>query len=83
MGMFDTIVFQKPIVCRCGKKLEATQTKQFENTLSVYRVGDIVQGSSDFAVLEENTYCKDCNYKSIDRSFKKELVNYFEKKISM
>jgi len=63
MGMFDTIVFQKPIVCRCSKKLEATQTKQFENTLSVYRVGDIVKGSSAFAVLEENAYCEDCNDK--------------------
>ena len=62
MGVFDTIVFQKPIACKCGKNLESMQVKLFENALNLYRIGDVVQGASDFEVLTDITYCEDCNY---------------------
>ncbi len=61
--MFDTVVFQKSIVCKCGKKLESTQVKHFDNILNVYKTGDIVQGAPVFAVLIDSTYCDNCEYR--------------------
>ena len=28
MGMFDTVIFEKPIICKCGQKIESTQIKE-------------------------------------------------------
>jgi hypothetical protein len=36
MGMFDTIVFQKPIICKCGHKIESSQVKIFECVMDTY-----------------------------------------------
>ena len=35
MGMFDTIIFQKPLICSCREKIESTQVKLFDNTLII------------------------------------------------
>jgi hypothetical protein len=41
MGMFDTIIFDRPIPCpKCGAAIRSDQTKAFECTLDDYRIGD-------------------------------------------
>ena len=41
MGMFDTIIFDRPIPCpKCGAEIRSDQTKAFECTLDDYRIGD-------------------------------------------
>lgn len=59
--MFDTIVFQKPIYCQCGEKIESTQTKIFDNCLAMYRVGDLIDGAPFMAIEEEDFWCSKCN----------------------
>jgi hypothetical protein len=61
MGIFDTIVFQKPIICKCGHKIESTQTKEFDCRLNIYRVGDMIPSAPIFALFEKFTYCDNCS----------------------
>ena len=61
MGMFDTIVFQKPIFCECGTKIESTQIKEFDNALEIYRVGDLVNSSLTMSIIQEQSFCDNCN----------------------
>ena len=61
MGMFDTIVFQKPIVCKCGHKIESSQVKVFECAMDTYRVGDMIPSSPIFALEREFEYCEQCS----------------------
>ncbi len=60
MGMFDTVIFEKPIVCKCGKKIESTQIKEFECMLDTYHVGDMIPSAPMFALFEEWDYCSNC-----------------------
>jgi len=55
MGMFDTIIFEKPITCKCGHKIESSQTKAFDVVMETYRVGDLVSATPilSFEVLCE------------------------------
>lgn len=58
MGMFDTIVFSKPIACAtCGKLHRDTQTKQFDKAMTTYFVGDIVPTNVIHGVIEETIVC--------------------------
>jgi len=58
MGLFDTIMFPKPIICKkCGKTHESTQTKQFENLMVTYSVGDMVPGNVMSGVIQETIFC--------------------------
>jgi hypothetical protein len=51
--MFDTIKFPRQIACAtCGKKHEDAQTKQFENTMAIYAVGDLVPTRVIHGVVE-------------------------------
>jgi len=59
--MFDTIVFQKPIICKCGHKMESTQIKKFECGLNIYHVGDMIPTAPMFAMFEEFNYCGNCS----------------------
>ena len=61
MGMFDTIVFQKPIFCQCGTKIESTQTKIFDKQMEIYRVGDFINGSSMMSIMQEQAFCPKCD----------------------
>ncbi len=61
MGMFDTVVFQKPIICKCGHKLESSKIKEFDCALDVYRVGDMIPSAPLFALFEEFDYCDSCS----------------------
>ncbi len=61
MGMFDTIIFQKPMLCECGTKIESTQVKEFDNILAVYRVGDIINRSSFISIIQERSFCESCS----------------------
>lgn len=60
MGMFDTVIFQKPIHCKCGEKIESTQVKLFDNALMKYRVGDIVHIGPFMSILEDTAWCYKC-----------------------
>jgi len=58
MGMFDTIKFPRPIACAtCGKMHEDAQTKQFENTMTIYAVGDLLPTRVIHGVVEETIIC--------------------------
>ena len=58
MGMFDTIEFPREIKCIvCGETHTYTQTKQFENILAVYRVGEMLPGNIHTGLLEESITC--------------------------
>jgi hypothetical protein len=63
MGMFDTLVFPAPVTCMgCGQPIASIQTKELGQSLSTYRVGDVVS-STPFAtgVLTETLYCPKCH----------------------
>jgi len=58
MGMFDTIIFPRPIKCTvCGKEQTSTQTKQFEKLMIHYEVGDVLPGSLITGIIEETFFC--------------------------
>ena len=47
MGMFDTIIFDRPIPCpKCGAEIRSDQTKAFECTLYEYRRSQEESGGS-------------------------------------
>jgi hypothetical protein len=62
MGMFDAIVFPRPIACAgCGAPIESTQSHELGQTLDTYRVGDAVEACPiATGVLEERLYCHAC-----------------------
>jgi hypothetical protein len=61
MGMYDTIVFEKPLTCKCGNKIESAQTKVFDSVMETYRVGDLVSVSPIISLEKDWTYCDECN----------------------
>jgi hypothetical protein len=59
MGMFDTIKFSRAIQCKeCGFEHKTTQTKQFENLMVVFEVGDHLPGRMITGIVEESLYCE-------------------------
>jgi hypothetical protein len=61
MGMFDIIIFEKPILCKCGNKIESSQTKIFNSVMETYRVGDLVSSLPILSLEKDWTYCDECN----------------------
>lgn len=62
MGMFDTIKLDKPYECPiCGKRIDSVQTKAFENTLEIYKVGDCISHAEDIRVVKEELFCDSCS----------------------
>ncbi len=62
MGMFDTIYFDKPYLCpNCRAKIDATQTKAFDRTLSNFHVKDCVAHAEDIRVVKEEMFCNKCS----------------------
>lgn len=62
MGLFDTIEFPKSIKChKCGMDIKNTQTKQFENIMILYFVGDILPGNLINGIMTETLYCNHGN----------------------
>ena len=57
MGMFDTIIFEKPIICKCGEKIELMLIKEFECMMDTYHVGDMIPSAPMFRLFEEWDYC--------------------------
>ena len=60
MGMYDIIIFEKPITCKCGHKIESSQTKAFNAVMETYRVGDLVSSSPILSLEKDWTYCDKC-----------------------
>jgi len=60
MGMYDTIIFEKPIICKCGQKIESTLIKEFECMMDTYHVGDMIPSAPMFVLSEESDYCSKC-----------------------
>jgi len=60
MGMYDTIIFEKPIICKCGEKIESTLIKEFECMMDTYHVGDMIPSAQMFVLSEESDYCSKC-----------------------
>ena len=61
MGMFDTIVFDRPLSCpECGDDISSMQIKWADCTLSVYRVGDVIVTGTITGVLRDDAFCKTC-----------------------
>ena len=62
MGMFDTIYFEKPIICSvCHTEIYDIQTKEFSCILACYQVGDYIKESSDKKIYDEILFCSRCN----------------------
>ena len=61
MGMFDLIIFEKPIRCECGHRIESAQTKVFASSMETYRVGDLVLGTSIISLEKDWVYCDRCS----------------------
>ena len=62
MGLFDTILFPKPIPCiGCNAPQESTQSHELGETLDTYGVGDVVAGCPIvIGILEERLFCGQC-----------------------
>ena len=64
MGLFDTILFPKPIPCiGCSAPQESTQSHELGENLDTYRVGDVVANCPVLTgILEERLYCDNCRH---------------------
>lgn len=61
MGMFDTIIFDRPIPCaKCGAEIRSDQTKAFECTLDDYRIGDCIAHAEEIRIVGDDLYCDAC-----------------------
>jgi hypothetical protein len=61
MGMFDTILFDRPIPCpKCGAEIRSDQTKAFECTLDDYRIGDCIAHAEEIRIVGDELYCEAC-----------------------
>ena len=61
MGMFDTIIFDRPIPCpKCGAEIRSDQTKAFECTLDDYRIGDCVAHAEEIRIVRDELFCGKC-----------------------
>lgn len=64
MGMFDTIHFEKLIPCPgCGTEISSLQTKEFENLMADYSVGNVLRGGSVLkGIVKEELWCEPCSH---------------------
>lgn len=67
MGMFDTIIFDRPIPCaKCGAEIHSDQTKAFECILGEYRIGDCIAHAEEVGslgcrcIVGDDLYCGAC-----------------------
>ena len=62
MGLYDTILFPKPIPCiGCSAPQESTQSHELGENLDTYGVGDVVAHCPVLTgILEERLYCGNC-----------------------
>ncbi len=61
MGMFDTIHFPQPLTCTaCQARITSTQTKEFENFLEEYHIGDCIGHAEEVRIVREGLYCEKC-----------------------
>ncbi len=61
MGMFDTLIFDRPIPCpKCGAEIRSDQTKAFECTLDEYRIGDCVAHAEESRIVRDELFCWQC-----------------------
>jgi hypothetical protein len=61
MGMFDTIIFDRPIPCaKCGAEIRSDQTKAFECTLDEYRIGDCIAHAEESRIVRDELFCWQC-----------------------
>jgi hypothetical protein len=61
MGMFDTIIFDRPIPCaQCGAEIRSDQTKAFECTLDDYRIGDCIAHAEEIRIVRDELFCGKC-----------------------
>ncbi len=61
MGMFDTILLDPPIPCpTCGAEIRSGQTKAFDCTLDVYRIGDCIAHAEEIRIVRDELYCEQC-----------------------
>ncbi|MBI4683405.1 MAG: hypothetical protein HY757_09950 [Nitrospirae bacterium] len=62
MGMFDTIYFDKPYLCpNCRAKIDSTQTKAFERTLTSFHVKDCISHAEEIRIVKEELFCNKCS----------------------
>lgn len=62
MGMFDTIHFDKAYSCpHCAAEIASTQTKAFDQSLSVYHVKDCVSHAEEIRIIKEELFCEKCS----------------------
>lgn len=58
MGMFDTIIFDRPFPCaKCGAEIRSDQTKAFECTLDDYHIGDCIAHAEEIRIVGDELYC--------------------------
>ena len=61
MGMFDTIIFDRPIPCpKCGAEIRSDQTKAFECMLDDYRIGDCIAHAEEIRIVRDELFCGKC-----------------------
>jgi hypothetical protein len=65
MGMFDTFYPNKKTKCSSclTKSNDGIQTKEFENTLREYHIGDMIDSSTymNEVIIEDTYYCRICH----------------------
>ena len=62
MGMFDTIYFDRHYLCpKCKAKIDSTQTKAFERTLTNFHIKDCVSHAEEIRVVKEELLCDKCS----------------------
>ncbi|MBI5409374.1 MAG: hypothetical protein HZA14_08415 [Nitrospirae bacterium] len=60
--MFDTIYFDKPYLCpNCRAKIDSTQTKAFERTLTSFHVKDCISHAEEIRIVKEELFCNKCS----------------------
>jgi hypothetical protein len=61
MGMYDTIIFARPIPCsKCGAEIRSDQIKAFDCALHEYRIGDCIAHAEEIRVVSDELYCEEC-----------------------
>jgi hypothetical protein len=89
MGMFDTFLDNNAtVICpACGEKhnmQKGVQSKQFQNILDYYYVGDMVDDTENISVIEDWDWCHVCNEQiTLFFSFKNSIfLGIFQTEIS-
>lgn len=74
MGLYDEIIFPRPIKCKvCGVEINSTQTKLFDNLLVKYSVGDPMPKAFLYGVIRDTIYCNHGKKEGMESSFDQEI----------